>query len=97
MTNGSGVGLIGGRVGGSRFSQGVLNISVEYTAGYAGVPPDVSDACTEMVSITFNRRRYLDQVQVSQANSQGTISYSKLETSLRVQSIMDNYSRLAAV
>lgn len=81
--------------GGYRFANGVQNIHIQYTSGFNGVLPDVADACTEMVVLNFQRRRYLDQLQNAQAQAVGTISYSKLEVTPHIRSVMDNYSRTA--
>lgn len=90
-----GFGSRGGWGGGYCFANGVQNIHTQYSSGYSGVPPDVADACTEMVALNFQRRRYLDQLQNTQAQAVGSISYSKLEVTPHIRSVMDNYSRTA--
>ncbi len=81
--------------GGGCFANGIKNIHVQYMAGYPSTPPDVIDACTEMVALNFQRRKYLDQVSDASPSTIGTITYSKAELSPRIVSIMDNYSRTA--
>ena len=39
--------------GGPRFVKGILNINVQYTAGFHGTPADIQLACTQMVALNY--------------------------------------------
>lgn len=58
------------------FSRGTQNINVQYTAGYAATPPDLLDACVQLVAFNWRRRDWLGMKQVTQPQSEGTITYN---------------------
>lgn len=63
---------------GYAFSRGVQNVSVNYTAGYATVPPDVAQACIECVASHFAKRERIDKASET-LGTQQTISYSQAD------------------
>ena len=41
---------------GYKFCRGAQNVVVEYTAGYATAPPDIAQACIELVALRYRER-----------------------------------------
>lgn len=77
---------------GYRFCKGVRNISVTYTAGFATVPDDITQACIEMVSIRYKER---DRVGlVSKALAGETISYSQKDMQDSVKTLLQQYKKV---
>ncbi len=49
------------------FPVGNANVTIVYTAGFATVPPDISQACIELVGQTYKQKDRLAQNTVNQA------------------------------
>ena len=83
------------------FSKGAggnrLNINVQYTAGYTATPPDITEACIEMVAVNYRRRDWIDQASQAMAQGAGTVRYRDWELPPRVLKCMRRYARLAPV
>ena len=79
------------------FQEGVQNIEVQYTAGYASTPGDIVDATIRMVANNFRRRDWLGLKQ--QADSKSPMGQMIYDWDIEpwVQNVIDNYSRQAIV
>jgi hypothetical protein len=68
------------------------SVRVTYTAGMTSAPPDVEQACIEMVGEDYKRRSRLGIISQS-VNGNETVSYSMKDVSARVASTMQTYKR----
>lgn len=66
------------RLKNGKFSEGVLNVHVLYTAGYSTIPKDLEQACTELVAMKYYSRG-TEKFGVTARNfgEGGTISYER--------------------
>jgi hypothetical protein len=77
---------------GYRFCQGVQNVVVSYTAGLASVPPDVAQACMEIVAVKYKRRT---SIEVSGKTLNGeTISFTQSDMPAAAKTALGNYRRV---
>lgn len=80
---------------GYTFNSGVLNCSVTYTAGYASVPPEIGQACIEIVA---NRYREKDRIGLTSKGLAGeTIAYSQKDFPDSVRTILNNYKKVVPI
>ena len=80
---------------GYQFNSGVLNCSVTYTAGYASVPPEIGQACIEIVA---NRYREKDRIGLTSKGLAGeTIAYSQKDFPDSVRTILNNYKKVVPI
>lgn len=80
-----------------RFFRGIQNIQVQYTAGYASTPPDVTAAAIKILGLWITKSRWIGQKQQAQPDGLGTFVYTDLEIPVEVRSVIDFYTRRAAV
>lgn len=74
------------------FTKGVQNVAISYTAGFATVPPDVAQACIELVAAKFAKRERIDK-QSETLGTQQTISYSMADMPASVKTALKPYVR----
>jgi len=80
---------------GYAFVSGTLNCTVTYTAGYATVPPEIGQACIEIVA---NRYREKDRIGlVSKGLSGETITYSQKDFPDSVRTVLNNYKKVVPI
>ena len=73
------------------FNNGINNVVVAYTAGYATVPLDIEQACLEIVGSMYRRR---DRIDLVSKGAQGeTTSHSQLDFPPTVKSVLLNYKK----
>jgi uncharacterized phiE125 gp8 family phage protein len=73
-----------------RFDEGVQNVQITYTAGYATVPADVAQACCLMVGLFYKER---DRMGISNKTVGGeNISFTKDDMPPSVMQTVRNYS-----
>ena len=79
-----------------RFSRGMQNIRVTYTAGYASIPGDVEEAVIEFVS---DRYRMISRIgeQSKAIPEGGSVSYDMSYMSKKVQGSLSNYRRMIPI
>lgn len=82
-----------GRAGGPmEFRKGIQNVTVVYTAGYVTTPPDVSQACIELVAYKFAKRQRIDKSSETLGQQQ-TQAYSMADMPASVRSALQPYIR----
>lgn len=80
---------------GARFGQGMQNVSVVYDAGFATVPPDLDQACIEMVGDLL---KYKDRIGQNSMSIEGqSISFNVQPIPQRVQGVLATYKRVTPV
>jgi hypothetical protein len=75
--------------GGYTFRQGIQNVSMIYTAGFASVPADVVQACCLLVGLAYKER---DRMGIDSKTIGGeNISFTKDDVPPSVQAVIHNY------
>ena len=87
--------LYGGWGAGPIFVKGIMNINVQYQAGYRMTPPDIELACCQMVAVNYKRRSWIDQRSQAMAQGAGTVSFRDWELPPEVVSVMVAYTPTA--
>jgi len=72
------------------FNEGIMNVEISYSAGYAATPFDLQQAATQLVAAKYRSRQWIEQTSQMQPNV-GTTAYSKLEIPNDVQMLLDRY------
>ena len=78
---------------GNVFTQGIGNVYVDYNAGFAFVPADLSEACLLIIDHDYRRRGWVDKAQIAIPQGGGTTTYRMWEIPPRAQFIIDRYTR----
>lgn len=80
---------------GKSFVRGRQNVTVQYTAGFAATPPEIEQACIELV-VTRHKER--DRVgQVSKNLSGEVVAFSQKDMPADVQTLLNQYRSVAPV
>src|SRR5690348_5770161 len=97
---GSGTGYVptptGLHLRGYVFSRRTQNVIVTYTAGYAAVPPDIAQACIELVCQRYRERTHIGEVSGAVSGIE-TISYSQRDMSADVKLLLTQYRAVVPV
>ena len=80
---------------GYRFSRGLLNVTLAYTAGYAVIPADIAQACIETVALTYRRAEHIDVS--SKALAGESITYIVNELSPAVRQMLGPYKKVIPI
>jgi hypothetical protein len=78
---------------GYAFTEGVSNVRVAFTAGYAEVPESISLACAELVTLKYKMRDKLDIASKSLANE--SISFNHRDMPSSVKTALQPFKRIA--
>jgi hypothetical protein len=76
------------------FMPGSQNVAVAYTAGYAATPPELEQACIELVALRYKERDRIGQV--SKNLSGETISFTQKDVPADVETVLEQYKRIFA-
>lgn len=80
-------------VGGLRFTAGMRNVSMAYTAGFEQVPADLEQACVEWCAFKYRER---DRIGHSSKSVQGeTVSFITKDMPDSVRSVLAQYRKVA--
>ena len=71
-------------------------VSLQYTAGYAVPPADLSQACIELVALRYRERGRIGEVTKAIGGGQ-TVSYSQKDMSDSIKSLIQQYRRVAPI
>lgn len=74
---------------GYAFTRGVGNVTVTYTAGYVATPPEIEQACIELVVTRYKERDRIGQVSKNLGGE--TVSFSQKDLPADVQTLLDQY------
>ena len=83
-------------VRGYRFSCGAQNVVVAYTAGYSTTPPDVAQACIELVALRYRERTRIGEISRSLGGAE-TVAYSQKDMSDAIKTLLQQYRLVAPV
>jgi hypothetical protein len=78
------------------FTRRPQNVVVTYTAGYAATPPDVAQACIELVCQRYRERTRIGEVSRALSGSE-TVTYSQQDMSDDVRLLLSQYRAVAPV
>jgi hypothetical protein len=79
---------------GFRFTRGVQNVQLSYTAGYSSVPLDLKQAAIEAFALTYRQRVRIGEKSNSMSG-QITIAFDMSDVPPRSMSVFNQYRRLA--
>ena len=78
------------------FTRRAQNVIVTYTAGYVATPPDIAQACIELVSQRYRERSRIGEVSRALGGGE-TVTYSQQDMSDDVKLLLRQYRTLAPV
>ena len=76
---------------GWRFRRGYQNVAVSYSAGYAATPPEIEQACIELVVLRYKERDRIGQVSKNLAGE--IVAFTQKDMPPDVQTLIDQYRR----
>lgn len=82
-------------VSGTKFCQGMQNVSVSYDAGYATTPPDIEQACIDLIGDWFRYRSRIGML--SQAIETQTTTFTNTPMPVRCQDMLQQYKKVAPI
>ena len=71
-------------------------VTIQYTAGYAVPPADLSQACIELVALRYRERGRIGEVAKAIGGGQ-TVSYSQKDMSDSIKSLIQQYRMVAPI
>ena len=77
-------------VRGYRFIRGVQNVAFSYTAGYPSIPPDIAQACIELVALRYRERTRIGEVSKSLGGAE-TVTYAQKDLSDAIKTLLQQY------
>jgi hypothetical protein len=78
------------------FTRRAQNVVLTYTAGYACVPPDLAQACIELVCQRYRERSRIGEVSKALMSGE-TVSFSQKDMSDDVKTLLSQYRAVAPV
>jgi hypothetical protein len=78
------------------FTRRPQNVIITYTAGYAGVPADIAQACIELVCRRYKERSRIGEVAKARGTSE-TVTFSQKDISDSIRATLAQYRALAPV
>jgi hypothetical protein len=76
---------------GWRFTPGFQNVVVSYNAGYESTPPEIAQACVELVCLRYKERDRIGQVSKNLAGE--VVAFTQKDMPADVQTLIDQYRR----
>jgi hypothetical protein len=83
-------------VRGYRFIRGVQNVAFSYTAGYPSIPPDIAQACIELVALRYRERTRIGEVSKSLGGAE-TVTYVQKDLSDAIKTLLQQYRMVIPV
>ena len=83
-------------VRGYRFNHGAQNVVIAYTAGYSTTPPDVAQACIELVALRYRERTRIGEVSRSLGGAE-TVTYAQKDMSDAIKTLLQQYRLVAPI
>ena len=78
------------------FNRGAQNVVVSYTAGYSTTPPDVVQACIDLVALRYRERARIGEVSRSLGGAE-TVAYSQKDMSDAIKTLLQQYRLVAPI
>ena len=83
-------------VRGYSFTRGAQNVVIIYTAGYPVVPPEIGQACIELVTLRYRERTRIGEVSKSLGGGE-TVTYAQKDMSSPIMTLLQQYRLVAPV
>jgi hypothetical protein len=83
-------------VRGCKFNRGLQNVAVFYTAGYPSIPPDIAQACIELVALRYRERTRIGEVSKSLGGAE-TVTYVQKDLSDAIKTLLQQYRMVIPV
>jgi hypothetical protein len=83
-------------VRGYGFTRRVQNVVVVYTAGYTTTPPEIAQACIELVALRYRDRTRIGEVSRAIGGGE-TVTYSQKDMSAAITTMLQQYRAVAPV
>src|SRR5262249_48165454 len=83
-------------VQGYLFSRGAQNVVLAYTAGYSTTPPEIAQACIELVALRYRERTRIGEVSRSLGGAE-TVSYSQKDLSDGIKTVLQQYRSVSPI
>lgn len=80
---------------GYAFTRGRANVRLAYTAGYASVPPEIEQACLELVALRYKERDRIGHQ--SKALAGETVAFIVKDMPDSVRTILNNYRKVISL
>lgn len=78
------------------FGRRAQNVVVTYTAGYSTVPPDIAQACIELVTQRYRERSRVGEVSKAMMSGE-TVTFSQKDMSDDVKTLLGQYRAVTPV
>jgi hypothetical protein len=78
------------------FTRRVQNVVITYSAGYAATPPDIAQACIELVALRYRERTRIGEVSKSVGAGE-TVTYAQKDMSLPIATLLQQYRLVAPI
>jgi hypothetical protein len=78
-----------------RFTKGLQNVTLAYTAGYAAVPIELSQACISLVVMRYKERDHIGLASKSMAGE--TTAYTVTDFPKTTLAMMNNYRKVVPI
>lgn len=77
------------------FDKGQANVALTYSAGYVQIPPEIEQACIELVGLRYKER---DRIGHASKAIQGeTVSFTIVDMPPQVRTILNNYKKVVSL
>lgn len=76
-----------------RFNRGVQNVTVAYTAGFAAIPPEVNQACVELIAFKLAKRDRIDKK--NEVLAQQTVGFDMSDMPAGAKTLLAQYRRVS--
>jgi hypothetical protein len=83
-------------VRGFRFNRGIQNVTISYSAGYKTIPPDISQACIELVALRYRERTRIGEVSKSLGGAE-TVTYAQKDLTDAIKTLLQAYRMVIPV
>src|SRR5260370_34077233 len=81
---------------GYTFTRRAQNVMVTYTAAFATTPPEIAQACIELVGLRYRERTRIGEVSKALGGGE-TVSYSQKDVSDAIKTAIQQYRMMAPV
>jgi hypothetical protein len=78
------------------FSCGIQNVVITYTAGYNTTPPEIAQACNELVALRYRERTRIGEISRSMGGAE-TVTYSQKDMSDGIKTLLQQYRLVTPV
>ncbi len=83
-------------VRGYYFAPRAHNVVITYTAGYAATPPEIAQACIELVALRYRERMRVGEVSKSLGVGE-TVTYAQKDMSSSIMTLLQQYRAVAPI